>query len=122
MSIVIVIYNLLQCILFNFAFRQNEKKKRSASNIHTDVHLQTQDHQVCDLLQKLIRLFQFRDRLCQGCHFIPIWFITFKESISRCSQVVEGKWVGGLTIISLLSAGDLVLLVSSNRDFQLPLG
>ena len=56
--------------------------------------------------------------LRQGCPLSPILFIIFMDSISRCSQGVEGVQFGDLRIGSLLTADAVVLLASSGCDLQ----
>jgi len=43
------------------------------------------------------------------------------DRISRCSQGVEGVWLGDLRIRSLLFSHDVILLASSGRDLRLSL-
>ncbi|TWW68233.1 hypothetical protein D4764_19G0000310 [Takifugu flavidus] len=62
--------------------------------------------------------FPVRVGLHQGCPLSPILFITFMDTISRCSNGVEGVQFSDLRIGSLLFEDDVVLLASSARDLQ----
>ena len=65
--------------------------------------------------------FPVRGGLHQGYHFSLVLFIIFMDRISRHSQVVEGVKFGGLRILSLLFADDVILLASANSDLRVSL-
>ena len=58
----------------------------------------------------------------QGLSLVTIAFVIFMDRISRRSRGQETVRFGDLTIASLLLADDVVLLASSDRDFQHALG
>ena len=63
-------------------------------------------------------LFQVRVGLRQGCALSPILFVIFMDRISRHSRGGEGLQFGGLGILSLLFADDVVLMASSACDLK----